>query len=267
MYFWVFSVILTILRLFGRAENTVTEDEMKNIAIVEDEQSEADIISEYIRRFERENGSEEFSVVRFCDANAFLDEYTGKFDLILLDINLPGINGMDTARELRQIDNKVAIIFVTNMAQYAVNGYEVDALDFIIKPVSYKDFSIKFGKAIKRIDKREDKKIPIVSQTCTCYVYLADILYIEVFLRKIVFHTTEGEFETYSTLKKIEPVLSETQFAKCYRSIIVNLNYVTMIKNDEVYLGDVRLLLSRNYKKSFTAALNEYNLGKKGDRN
>lgn len=239
---------------------------MKNIAIVEDDPSEAQLITEYIRRFETEKlGKQEFTIAHFGDASAFLDDYKGKYDLILLDINLPGINGMDTARELRLIDNKVAIIFVTNMAQYAVNGYEVDALDFIIKPVSYKDFSIKFGKAIKRIDKREDKKIPIVSQNCTCYVYLADILYIEVFLRKIVFHTTEGEFETYSTLKKIEPELNDRQFAKCYRSIIVNLDYVTMIKNDEVYLGDTRLILSRNYKKSFTAALDAFNGGSTGE--
>lgn len=236
---------------------------MKNIAIVEDEKKAVDLVIGFIHRYEQEiYGRKEFNVYHFETPNSFLDDYTMKYELVLLDINLPGINGMEVARELRMIDKKVAIIFVTNMAQYAVKGYEVDALDFIIKPVSYGDFTMKFNRVIKRLDERVESKIPILSQNCTYYIYTADILYIEVHLRKIIFHTTEGEFETYSTLKKLEPILSKECFCKCYRSIMVNLRYVTAVKNEVVCIRDTELLLSRNYRKPLIAALNEYNRSK-----
>ena len=72
------------------------------------------------------------------------ENYKMIFDIIIFDIDMPGINGIDTARKLREMDSNVTIIFVTNIAQYAINGYEVDAVDYILKPVSYYDFSMKF---------------------------------------------------------------------------------------------------------------------------
>ncbi len=228
------------------------------IAIVEDDLTAADLLREYLSRYAASKGANEFSLTRFGTADAFLSGYTSQFDLVLLDIMLPDLNGMDCARELRGIDSKVPIIFVTNMAQFAVKGYEVDALDFIVKPVAYKDFSVKLDRVLRIIGSTKERKIKIVSQNCNYYICIGDIMYVEVFIRKLVYHTAGGNFETYSTLKKTEESLRGEGFIKCNRSTLVNPRYVTAVRADTVDVQGSELLLSRSHRKQFLADLDRY---------
>ena len=90
----------------------------------------------------------------------FLEAYRPDFDLVFLDIELPLLNGIETARRLRELDSVVALVFITNMEQYAVNGYEVDALDFVVKPINYYRFSSMMRKALRIIARKEEKALP-----------------------------------------------------------------------------------------------------------
>ncbi|MBR1842896.1 MAG: response regulator, partial [Oscillospiraceae bacterium] len=100
---------------------------MINVAIVEDEDSQAQVLYEYIERYSRESGSK-YSYKRFRDGYEFIENYRQEFGVVLLDINMPHLNGMDAAVMLREKDKNVSIVFITSLVQFALRGYEVDAV-------------------------------------------------------------------------------------------------------------------------------------------
>ena len=113
---------------------------MIRIAVCDDDRIVRESIVKALRRYERDNGME-FEVLEYAAADALLVSYPAELDLILLDIYMPGIDGMDAARAIRQFDQDVCIIFITTMYQRAIEGYKVRAFGFIRKPVSYEEFS------------------------------------------------------------------------------------------------------------------------------
>ncbi len=123
---------------------------MIRIAIVEDEPVASETLKNMIIKFMAENAaSAEFDVAEFSDAETFLDNFR-EYEVIFLDIQMGGMSGMDAAREIRKRNEKVLIVFVTNMAQYAVESYEVEAYDFILKPLSYGNFFYEIQENFKK---------------------------------------------------------------------------------------------------------------------
>ena len=133
---------------------------MRNVAIVEDEQGAGDLLQSYIERYASENNIQ-FNVVRFSNAADFLEGYMPIYAVVFMDIQMPKMNGMDGAVELRKLDKTVSIIFITNLVQYARKGYEVDAVSFLVKPVSYYDFYMKFEKALDVYVMNEERSITL----------------------------------------------------------------------------------------------------------
>ena len=113
---------------------------MAKIAVVEDNDAMREQLCGFIAQYARESGRQ-LDVTAFADGAEIVDPYRPGFDIIFLDIEMPTLGGMPTAERIRQVDPDVVLVFVTNMAQYAIRGYEVDALDFVLKPVSYYQFS------------------------------------------------------------------------------------------------------------------------------
>ena len=107
---------------------------MYRIAIVEDEAPCREELRGYIERYGQEHG-QEFSVYPFADGSEILQNYEPRYDVILLDIEMPRVGGMEAAQAIREVDENVVLVFITNMAQYAIKGYSVGALDFVMKPV------------------------------------------------------------------------------------------------------------------------------------
>lgn len=151
---------------------------MISIAIVEDEDSCAQQMEEYLSRYAAESG-EVFETVRFCDGDEILENYRAQYDIILMDVQMKFMDGMTAAEEIRKVDPEVVIIFITNMAQYAIRGYAVDALDYVLKPVSYFAFSQRLERAIGRMKRRARRYMTITIRGGACKLDIAEILYVE----------------------------------------------------------------------------------------
>ena len=153
---------------------------MLRAALVEDSQEDARKILLYLKQF-GEKQQITFQTDHFNSAELFLDRYRPVYDIVFMDIELPGSNGMEAARKLRRIDPAVTLIFITNLSTFAVNGYEVDALDYMLKPVTYPMFQLKMQKAVRHIEKNGSGAISVALKGQQLVrIPLTDLLYIEV---------------------------------------------------------------------------------------
>ena len=230
---------------------------MIKVAIVEDDIKQSRLLAGFIERYGKEHKLD-FSITDFDKANDFYKATDKDFDIVFLDIELPDGNGMEIAEKLRENDKKAIIIFVTNLAQYAVKGYKVRAFDFIVKPFSYSNFAMKLQRALKFIDSKGGSKIYIPVDDGAMCLTSAEIIYAEIIKHKIIYHTTRGEYNSHGTLKKAESLINDPYFVKCNSCYLVNLRFVTAVVDHEVFLGNISLQMSHPKRKDFLSALNNY---------
>jgi len=159
-------------------------------AIIDDEKKATDLIETYITEFVTENHFEIQTRV-FNNPVEFLESYTKDYDLVFLDVEMPGLNGIETAKELRHMDSNVVIMFITNMAQYAIHGYEVEAVDYVLKPLSYADFAMKVQKALRYIARNEDANVKLCTKDGMIHLSVSDIYYIEVRSHYLIYHRSD----------------------------------------------------------------------------
>lgn len=230
---------------------------MIRFAVIEDEKSNSDEMERFLKRYASEKQIE-ITVSCFSNAVHFLDKYENNFDIVFVDINLPDMDGMTAMKKLRDMDKDVLIIFVTNLAQYAVNGYEVSAFDFIIKPVSYYNLVLKLNRALERLGTKKEKQIWISTRHGKKMVYVSKLRYVEVAKHKITYHTTDGDIEALGALKDVVNELQGLSFVLCNQCYLVNLYYVTGVDDYKCYVGQDILQISSPKKKDFLRALNNY---------
>lgn len=224
------------------------------IAIVDDEQSQRDILKSYLDRFSKENEIP-LEVELFDDPEAFLCSFNDSYSLLLLDIEMPQMTGLELAKKIREKGSGVGIIFVTVMAQYAINGYEVNALDFMVKPVNYFPFSVKLLKVIRTIPSK--KNFIVRSEGETIIIGENEILYIEGSNQYVIYHLrNKKQIKVKSTLKDAEEKISKTKFARCNNSFIVNLDFANKVSGNNLYIGNDILPISRSKKKEFLERIN-----------
>lgn len=184
---------------------------------------------------------------------------------LLLDIEMPDVDGMALAAQVRRTDTSVSIVFVTNMAQYAIRGYEVDASDFIVKPVSYGDFSLKVGRIFRRLRSRGESQLTVNDGDTVKRIAVADIRYAEVSGHTLTFHMRDCVVAGRGALKKYENALLAAGFARCSNYCIVNLRCVTGMSGHTVFVSGADgsrepegLAISHPRKKDFVRILNEF---------
>ena len=228
------------------------------IAIVEDQDEEARRLTAYFDRFSQ--GKEDvFQITRFETGDRFIARYQPVYDIVFMDIMMPGTNGMNTAQVLRKLDKNVTLIFVTNMAQFAVKGYEVEAFDFVVKPVTYQNFAMKLERVLGKLkNEPRDSFILLNLPEGKKRVPPMQIKYVEVDGHKVIYHTTEGDFAVYGSMKAAEEQLSPKVFARCNNCYLVNLNYVSAVSGVSATVGDEELQISRARKNAFVTQLNEF---------
>lgn len=229
-----------------------------HIAIVEDEEKARDTLINHLDRFSTENNVI-FEVDTFSDPVLLLNSYQPVYDIIYMDIQMPHMNGMDAAHRLRALDQKVLLVFVTNLTQYAIEGYEVSALDYVIKPVQYYSFAMKLTKALWRVDQAQEDALTIATGSGTARVDLRDVKYIEVRDHLLTYYTADGSYSELGSLSKIEQKLAGKGFARCSSSCIVNLKYISAIKGYTLTMQDgTEVRISQPRKKKFMQAFEEY---------
>ena len=168
------------------------------------------------------------------------------------------MDGMSAAEEIRKVDTEVVIIFITNMAQYAIRGYAVDALDYVLKPVSYFAFSQRLNRAISRMKKREQKVITVNIKGGAVRINIANIYYIESQGHNLVLHTILGDYESVGTMKEVEEKLQGLNFCRGNKGYLINLQHVEGLQDGCAVVKGEPLLLSRSRKKEFMEALTNY---------
>lgn len=231
---------------------------MLEIAIVEDEESYRNTLCEYLRKYETET-EEEIHISVFTDGDEIVENYAAKFDIILMDIEMQFMNGMEAARIIRESDTSVIIIFITNMAQYAIQGYEVDALDYVLKPISYFAFSQRIKRAVGRMKKREEHYINIVSKNGVNKVAISEIGWIESEGHRLTYHAKDQVYEsTLHSMKEIEKQLEDYNFYRCNKGYLVNLAHVKAIRDGWAILTNGQVMISRAKKSDFQKALTTY---------
>lgn len=231
---------------------------MIRIAVIDDENQERETLTKYFSDFQKES-AEKFEIDQYDSGEDFLEEKRKVYDLICLDIDMKEIDGIQTAKMLREQGENAVIIFITNMAQMAIRGYEVQAYDFIIKPLNYYSFSIKLRNVIEIIHSRKVKNIVISTNDGTYKISTEDLLFVEVEGHNLYFHTKSRVYKQNAALKDVEHRLEGLSFKRCNHCYLVNLQHVSSVnRQDEVKVGDVWLKISRPRKKDFLQSLADY---------
>lgn len=238
---------------------TKGETLMLAVAIVEDDKKYSKLLESFLERYSKENDVK-FKVDVFDDGLKFIMSCdVGKYNIIFMDVEMPRLDGIKTSRKLRATDKNASLIFVTNMAKYAVIGYEVDALDFIVKPVDYFNFSLKLEKAVRVQTKLMQDVILVGVGGGFTKLKTSDIQYVESSLHFVIYHTENEQIKSRASMKDTEKKLEAMNFARCNNAYLVNLACVKKVTGDEVIMDDGQILsISRSKKKSFMDALAVY---------
>lgn len=233
---------------------------MIRIALVEDDPSCKKQTVSYAERYSKENGIE-VKVDCFGDGLEFLEKYSSDYTVVFMDIEMPFMDGLKAAKKLREKDEAVPLIFMTNMAQYAIRGYEVNAIDYVVKPVAYGTFSDKLQKAVKVSEKYTDYNFTVAKKDGKLRLQTSKIYYVEVIDHKLIYHTVNGNVENSGSLNAVERDLEKYNFSRCNTCYLVNLRFVSAVNENTVWVGSDALAVSRSRKKKFFSDLAAYRGG------
>lgn len=230
---------------------------MIHLAIVDDDEKSRTTMRDYAERYQEEF-QEKLKITTFADGADIADEYKAEYDIIILDIQMRFMDGMRAAELIRKMDSDVILIFITNMAQYALKGYEVQAMNYLLKPVTYFAFSQEIQKAVGYIRERKKKYFFIRVENGMIRLDSEDVLYLESKKHQIIIHTQKESYSTRDSMKNLEQTLSSYNFVRCNNCYLVNLAYVEGVVQNSVIVAGDELQISRPRKKQFMDALADY---------
>lgn len=236
---------------------------MLRIAVVDDDVKFQKQIVEFIARFFRHE-ADQFSVRCFRDGVDFLSEYQSDFDIVAIDIMMPMMNGIEVAHRLREHDKNVLVMFITATPDFAIRGYEVSAVDYVLKPLSYEtDFKYKFERVVKKANalKGHSKELVLRDDNGRFVkIGVDDLIYVIKDRDNALYHTRQGVFSERIPMFRVKESLEGTaSFAVVNSGCLVNMAFINNIDGSliELFNGE-RLVLSRGKKKEFYEAFFDY---------
>lgn len=234
---------------------------MLKIAICEDESSQRTKLKEYINRALTENINKEYEIIEYERGETILEDYPRGVDIIFLDIQMDNINGMDTARKIREFDENVEIIFITGVWEYVQEGYEVRAYRYLIKPVEFENFQKQLCLCISEIEKNRKSYMIATYKGDTNKIAISSILYIETEGRNTIIHTINETYKSNLGINKLEKELEDKNFVRCHNSFLINLEHINKIDASSVKLYNYEVPVSRHkikeLKLRFTSFLGD----------
>lgn len=233
------------------------------IAICDDDSFFIDQLSKYLKKYGHDM-QEALDIYAFKSGRKLLEYMRSApdTDLIFLDILLDKFhkeNGVAVAKEIRKFNSKVVIVFISSVDTYAIDGYDVNAAGYLLKPVEYTAFEIKMNRWIRAIKDRDNEFFYDVTDKGKILFEYQDIIYIETYERNTMLHTKSGDYISYRKMKIHEQILPEQYFSRCHASYIVNLSYIKGVKGLLIVLKDgMELPVSKMRKKEFLDHFFEY---------
>ena len=228
------------------------------IAICDDEKNICELMEDKVRK-----QFPEADVTYYCSGDELLLSDKA-VDILFLDIQMSGKNGMETARELRKKDKEIIIIFVTAAEEYVFQAFDVGAFHYIVKPIEDKKFTEILCRAVEEYDanfknalKQEEKYIMIHNGGVHIKVNIDDIVYAEVFNRKVVIHKLDETIEYYGKMSDLEMVAGEN-FFRPHRAYLINFKYVEKYDASTIYLEKGTAIMSKQNYPEFVKKYMKY---------
>lgn len=228
------------------------------IAVCDDEKNQIEYITSVVSAWSIQNGYN-CDINTFASAEAFLFEYEDDhaYDILLLDVEMKNVTGIELAKRLRKDNSRAEIIFVTSHFEFVSEGYEVDALHYLVKPISEEKLMQVLSKAAEKLSV-EPPSVVIYCDGVTVKLFESDILYIESLLHYIIIYTKDNEYKIKESISDFEHKLSD-DFYRIHRSYLVSLKHITRISRTSVHIGKTELPLSRGKYDDINRAFIEHN--------
>ena len=226
------------------------------VAVVEDDAAERRRMQEYLQRYGQTHGLF-LEVETFADGEELVRQGTAGLDIVLLDIQMQRMDGMTAARRIREMDSRVVLIFVTGMVAYAVQGYRVDALDFLVKPVEYPLLQSALDRAAARLEQAAPHYINVRTGKELYHLYVRRLLYAEAQDHKLLLRTESGPLVCAGSIRALEKELETEGFFCCHAAFLINLDRVERLDGSDVVLGKYRVPVSKHRRRLLLERLAE----------
>lgn len=236
---------------------------MYQIALCDDEEKEQDRIEAYLQGYCQEKQQSQWRIRRFFSGEELIQQITQKEyapDLVLLDIFLSGITGVETAETMRRIGLRMPIIFLTTSRDHALHAYEVDAIQYLVKPVDRRRFFCAVDSAMEKIKREKPRSILIKTAGGVRQLFADQILYCESQKNYQVLHLASAEYKVRMTMESLWKLLgSYSQFGRCGRSYILNMDHVIFVEREEIAMDNgYTIYIPRNKAAEFKKAYFAY---------
>lgn len=228
------------------------------IALCDDEKLQLDLLEKYCFDWLEKNNLEAM-INKYLSAESFLFDYEDNknFDILLLDIQMKELDGISLAKKLRELGDKLSIIFITGIKDFVFEGYHVQATDYILKPIEQENLEAALSRAYENIQKTEPYiLLPIDYELVK--IIERDILFIESIGHKSLVHTHKRNFEVKKGINTLKNELKQDFFHKCHRSYIVNILHIDSISKTDVKIDETLIPIARGKWDELNVAFLNY---------
>lgn len=196
-----------------------------------------------------------YEIYEYSSGEEILLNYPKNIDILILDIQMKEISGMDTARKIREYDSNVEIIFMTSFSEFMQDGYEVNAYRYLLKPIDSDQFSKYLNDCINDIINSNKNYLTLNIKNSIDRIKVDSIIFVETQRPDLVIHTKDTIYNTKMSMRKMENLLKEKNFFRCHNSFLINLNKVESLNGENITLNNIKIPVSKHRIKNLKLAI------------